>query len=245
MTEGNFVDFVKITISSGNGGKGSVHLRREKFVAKGGPDGGDGGRGGHVIIRANTNLWTLYPFKFKKHFSAGHGESGGKSRSSGAQGEDVFIDVPLGTVVKNAENQEILFEITEKNQEDIVLKGGLGGRGNWHFKSATRQTPRYAQSGLEGSSIQLTLELKVLADVGLVGFPNAGKSSLINLLLKQKISIVSNKVQTTNENIQAVLSYKDCDIVFTDTPGVIDKKQFYDKKITRKTHVLNLIKLIV
>ena len=222
MTEGNFVDYVKLFVTSGNGGSGSTHLRREKFVAKGGPDGGDGGRGGHVIIRANANLWTLYPFKFKKHFSAGHGESGGKSLSSGAQGEDIFIDVPLGTVVKNAENQEILFEITEKNQEEIVLKGGLGGRGNWHFKSATRQTPRYAQSGLEGSSIQLTLELKVLADVGLVGFPNAGKSTLLATLTAAKPKIADYEFTTIKPNLGIVPYHDFQSFVMADIPGIIE-----------------------
>ena len=170
MTEGNFVDYVKLQVSSGKGGKGSIHLHREKFITKGGPDGGDGGRGGHVIVRANEQLWTLYSFKFKKHFGAGHGGDGSKNRSSGAQGEDIYIDVPVGTVVRNTEDNTILFEITEIGQEEILLEGGLGGRGNWHFKSSTRQTPRYAQPGMEGLTIPITLELKVLADVGLVVF---------------------------------------------------------------------------
>ena len=150
MTEGNFVDYVKLLVSSGNGGKGSIHLHREKFITKGGPEGGDGGRGGHIIIKANKQLWTLYTFKFKKHFSAGHGGDGSKNRSSGVQGKDEIIEVPLGTVVRNTNTNEVLFEITEANQEQILLKGGLGGRGNWHFKSATRLTPRYAQPGIEG-----------------------------------------------------------------------------------------------
>ena len=149
MTEGNFVDYVKLFVSSGNGGKGSIHLHREKYITKGGPDGGDGGRGGHVILRGNRQLWTLYTFKFKKHFSAGHGGDGSKNRSSGAQGQDIYLDVPMGTVVRSTETNEILHEITEDNQEVVIVKGGLGGRGNWHFKSSTRQTPRYAQPGIE------------------------------------------------------------------------------------------------
>ena len=222
MTEGNFVDYVKLHVASGNGGSGSTHLRREKFVAKGGPDGGDGGRGGHIIIRANPNLWTLYPFKFKRHFGAGHGEAGGKSRSSGAQGEDVYIEVPLGTVVKKAETQEVLFEITETEQEEILLKGGLGGRGNWHFKSATRQTPRYAQPGLEGSEMQLTLELKVLADVGLVGFPNAGKSTLLASLTAAKPKIADYEFTTLKPNL-GIVPYRDFQsFVMADIPGIIE-----------------------
>ncbi len=150
MTEGNFVDYVKLTVSSGNGGRGSAHLHREKNIAKGGPDGGDGGRGGHVIVKANKNLWTLYSFKFKRHFAAGHGGDGSKNRSSGAQGEDVFIEVPLGTVIRETTTNNILFEITEEQQEQVLLEGGMGGRGNWHFKTSTNQKPRYAQPGREG-----------------------------------------------------------------------------------------------
>ena len=182
MTEGNFVDYVKINASSGKGGKGSVHLHREKFITKGGPDGGDGGRGGHVIIRANKGMWTLLHLKFKKHFRADHGGHGSKSRSTGKDGEDVYIDVPLGTIVRNAESNEILFEITQDGEERILVEGGMGGRGNWHFKSSTNQTPRYAQPGVDGQEDWFQLELKVLADVGLVGFPNAGKSTLLSVL---------------------------------------------------------------
>ena len=162
MTDGNFVDYVKVHIASGNGGKGSTHLHREKFVAKGGPDGGDGGRGGHVIIRANPNLWTLVGFKHKQHFKAGHGEHGSKNRSTGADGEDVYVEVPLGTVVKDAETDEILAEITGESQEYMAAEGGMGGRGNWHFKTSTNQTPRYAQPGIPGVELKLILELKVL-----------------------------------------------------------------------------------
>ena len=189
MTEGNFVDYVKVHVTSGNGGKGSTHLRREKFVAMGGPDGGDGGRGGHIIIKGNSNLWTLVHYKYKRHFKAGHGGHGGKQRSTGANGEDIILEVPLGTVIKNTDTGETLFEITENQEERIVAEGGKGGRGNWHFKSATNQTPRYAQSGIEGEERNLTLELKVLADVGLVGFPNAGK---INFIIRNYLCKTQN-----------------------------------------------------
>lgn len=222
MTEGNFVDYVKLFISSGNGGKGSIHLHREKYITKGGPDGGDGGRGGHVIARGNPNLWTLYTFKFKKHFSAGHGEHGSKNRSSGAQGEDIYIDVPLGTLVKDTETDQIIAEITEKGQEIILLKGGLGGRGNWHFKSSTRQTPRYAQPGIKGEEVQITLELKVLADVGLVGFPNAGKSTLLAALTSAKPKIADYEFTTLKPNL-GIVEYRDYrSFVMADIPGIIE-----------------------
>ena len=222
MTERNFVDYVKLFISSGNGGKGSIHLHREKYITKGGPDGGDGGRGGHVIARANSNLWTLYSFKFKKHFSAGHGEHGSKNRSSGAQGEDIYIDVPLGTVIKNTETDEVITEITDKGQEVILLEGGLGGRGNWHFKSSTRQTPRYAQPGIKGQELQLTLELKVLADVGLVGFPNAGKSTLLAALTSAKPKIADYEFTTLKPNL-GIVEYRDYrSFVMADIPGIIE-----------------------
>ena len=222
MTEGNFVDYVKLFISSGNGGKGSIHLHREKYITKGGPDGGDGGRGGHVIARGNPNLWTLYTFKFKKHFSAGHGEHGSKNRSSGAQGEDIYIDVPLGTLIKSTETGEIIAEITEKDQEIILLEGGLGGRGNWHFKSSTRQTPRYAQPGIKGKELALTLELKVLADVGLVGFPNAGKSTLLSVLTSAKPKIADYEFTTLKPNL-GIVEYRDYrSFVMADIPGIIE-----------------------
>jgi len=222
MTEGNFVDYVKLFVSSGNGGKGSIHLHREKFITKGGPDGGDGGRGGHIIIKANKQLWTLYTFKFKKHFSAGHGGDGSKNRSSGVQGKDEIIEVPLGTVVRNTNTNEVLFEITEANQEQILLKGGLGGRGNWHFKSATRQTPRYAQPGIEGTTTQITLELKVLADVGLVGFPNAGKSTLLAALTSAKPKIADYEFTTLKPNL-GIVDYRDYrSFVMADIPGIIE-----------------------
>ena len=222
MTEGNFVDYVKLFASSGNGGKGSIHLHREKFITKGGPDGGDGGRGGHVIIKANKHLWTLYTFKFKKHFSAGHGGDGSKNRSSGAQGEDCIVQVPLGTVVRDSETNTVLFEITEEHQEEILLEGGLGGRGNWHFKSATRQTPRYAQPGREGTTLQITLELKVLADVGLVGFPNAGKSTLLAALTSAKPKIADYEFTTLKPNL-GIVEYRDYrSFVMADIPGIIE-----------------------
>ncbi|MEJ2583723.1 MAG: GTPase ObgE [Robiginitalea sp.] len=222
MTEGNFVDYVKIHLTSGNGGAGSAHLRREKFVAKGGPDGGDGGRGGHVIIRGNKNLWTLLGFKFKRHFRAGHGENGGKQRSTGADGEDVILEVPLGTVVRDTDTAAVLFEITEDGQEEIAAKGGMGGRGNWHFKSATNQTPRYAQPGISGEEKDLTLELKVLADVGLVGFPNAGKSTLLSVLTSAKPKIADYEFTTLKPNL-GIVKYRDFkSFVVADIPGIIE-----------------------
>ncbi|MER3317999.1 GTPase ObgE [Flagellimonas lutimaris] len=222
MTEGNFVDYVKVHISSGNGGKGSAHLRREKYVAKGGPDGGDGGRGGHVIVKGNKNLWTLVHFKFKKHFKAGHGEHGSKSRSTGADGEDVYMEVPLGTVIRDTETNEILFEITEDGEEKIVLEGGMGGLGNWHFKSSTNQTPRYAQPGIKGQEGDLTLELKVLADVGLVGFPNAGKSTLLSVMTSAKPKIANYEFTTLKPNL-GIVEYRDFQsFVMADIPGIIE-----------------------
>jgi len=222
MTEGNFVDYVKIHVASGNGGKGSTHLHREKYVAKGGPDGGDGGRGGHVILRTNPNLWTLVSFKFKQHFKAGHGEHGSKNRSTGADGEDVFIDVPLGTVIRDAETNEVLTELTEENQEFCAAEGGLGGRGNWHFKTPTNQTPRYAQPGIPGYEKQLLLELKVLADVGLVGFPNAGKSTLLSVLTSAKPKIADYPFTTLKPNL-GIVEYRDFrSFVIADIPGIIE-----------------------
>ena len=222
MTEGNFVDYVKLFVNSGNGGKGSIHLHREKFITKGGPDGGDGGRGGHIILRGNKQLWTLYTFKFKKHFLAGHGGDGGKNRRTGVQGKDCYIDVPLGTTVRNSETNSVIFEIINDNEEIILLKGGLGGRGNWHFKSSTRQTPRYAQPGEEGIKLQITLELKVLADVGLVGFPNVGKSSLLASLTSAKPKIANYEFTTLKPNL-GIVEYKDHQsFIIADIPGIIE-----------------------
>ena len=222
MTEGNFVDYVKLFVNSGNGGKGSIHLHREKFITKGGPDGGDGGRGGHIILRGNKQLWTLYIFKFKKHFLAGHGGDGGKNRRTGVQGKDCYIDVPLGTTVRNSETDSVIFEIINDNEEIILLKGGQGGRGNWHFKSSTRQTPRYAQPGEEGIKLQITLELKVLADVGLVGFPNVGKSSLLASLTSAKPKIANYEFTTLKPNL-GIVEYKDHQsFIMADIPGIIE-----------------------
>lgn len=222
MTEGNFVDYVKIHAESGNGGKGSVHLHREKYITKGGPDGGDGGRGGHVILRGNENLWTLVNFRFKKLFRAGHGEHGSKQRSSGANGEDVYLEVPLGTVVKSTETEETLFEITEHGEEKMLVEGGMGGRGNWHFKSSTNQTPRYAQPGIESQEIDVILELKVLADVGLVGFPNAGKSTLLSVITSAKPKIADYEFTTLKPNL-GIVQYRDFQsFVMADIPGIIE-----------------------
>ena len=222
MTEGNFVDYIKIWAASGKGGKGSVHLHREKFVTKGGPDGGDGGRGGHVILRGNKNMWTLYHLKFKKHFKAEHGAAGGKNRSTGKDGADIMVDVPLGTVVRDGETQEILFEITKDGEEVVLCEGGKGGKGNWHFKSATNQTPRYAQPGLEGSEGWFQLELKLLADVGLVGFPNAGKSTLLSVLTSAKPKIADYEFTTLKPNL-GIVEYRDFkSFVMADIPGIIE-----------------------
>lgn len=222
MTEGNFVDYIKIHVTSGKGGKGSAHLRREKYIPKGGPDGGDGGRGGHVILRANKNMWTLYHLKFKRHFKAGHGGAGGKQTSTGADGEDVYVEVPLGTVVKNTTTGEFVREMMEDGEELIIAKGGKGGLGNSHFKSATRQTPRYAQPGLEGEEGDFTLEMKVLADVGLVGFPNAGKSTLLSVLTAAKPKIANYEFTTLKPNL-GIVEYRDYQtFVMADIPGIIE-----------------------
>lgn len=221
MTEGNFVDYVKIHVSSGKGGKGSIHLHREKFVAKGGPDGGDGGRGGHVIIQGDKNLWTLLHFKFQRHFKAGHGGDGSKNRSTGADGEDCIVRVPLGTVIMDTDSGVQLAEISDENPL-ILVEGGKGGRGNWHFKSPTRQTPRYAQPGLSGAERNLTLELKVLADVGLVGFPNAGKSTLLAALTSAKPKIADYEFTTLKPNLGIVKQRDYSSFVMADIPGIIE-----------------------
>ncbi|SFS52241.1 GTPase ObgE [Lutibacter maritimus] len=222
MVEGNFVDYIKIHANSGKGGRGSAHLHREKYVAKGGPDGGDGGRGGHVIVRGDKNLWTLYHLKFKKHFKAEHGGDGSASRSTGKDGEDVYIDVPLGTIIRDAETQEILFEITTENTEQILLEGGMGGLGNWHFKSSTNQTPRYAQPGIDAQEGWFQLELKILADVGLVGFPNAGKSTLLSVVTAAKPKIADYAFTTLKPNL-GIVEYRDFQtFVMADIPGIIE-----------------------
>lgn len=222
MTEGNFVDYAMVYVSSGKGGAGSRSLRREKFVPKGGPDGGDGGRGGHVIIKANKNLWTLFHLKFKRHFRAEHGHSGGKQTSTGADGADVYIEVPLGTVIRDKETREILFELVEDGEEKIIVKGGRGGLGNAHFKTSTNQTPRYAQPGEEGEERDIILELKILADVGLVGFPNSGKSTLLSVLTAAKPKIADYEFTTLKPNL-GVVEYRNFkSFVIADIPGIIE-----------------------
>ena len=222
MTEGNFVDYTKIYGSSGDGGGGSVHLHREKFITKGGPDGGDGGRGGHIIMRANPNLWTLFHLKFNKHFRAESGGHGAKSRSTGKDGGDVYVDVPLGTIVRDVETQEIIFEITTENTEQTLLEGGMGGLGNWNFRSSTNQTPRYAQPGIEGKEAWFQLELKLLADVGLVGFPNAGKSTLLSVITAAKPKIADYAFTTLKPNL-GIVQYRDFQtFVMADIPGIIE-----------------------
>ena len=222
MTEGNFVDYVKIYVSSGKGGKGSTHLHREKFIEKGGPDGGDGGRGGHVYLVGNKGLWTLFHLKFARHIKAGYGGDGSGDRSTGADGEDKFIEVPLGTVVKDKETGETLFEITEDGEKQILCRGGKGGLGNWHFRSSTNQTPRYSQPGLPGLEMDVILELKVLADVGLVGFPNAGKSTLLSVLTSAKPKIADYPFTTLKPNL-GIVAYRDFQsFVIADIPGIIE-----------------------
>ena len=222
MTEGNFVDYVKINVQSGNGGKGSAHFRREKYVANGGPDGGDGGRGGHIIIVAKNTLWTLYHFKHKKHFKSEHGGDGSRNRSSGQDGKDLRIEVPIGTIVKDTKTDQVICENLNHGDEKIILKGGLGGRGNWNFKSSTNQAPRYAQNGIKGKELQITLELKILADVGLVGFPNAGKSTLLKTITSAKPKIGNYEFTTLKPNL-GIVQYRDYkSFVMADIPGIIE-----------------------
>ena len=222
MTEDNFVDYVSLNVISGNGGRGSSHLRREKFVAKGGPDGGDGGNGGDIIFRGDSNIWTLYTFKFKKHFKAGHGGDGGRNKRTGKKGEDIIIKVPLGTLVVEKKSNKLLAEITENNKEIVLLRGGLGGRGNCYFKSSTNRTPRYFQKGISGEEMIITLELKILADVGLVGFPNAGKSTLLASITSAKPKIGDYEFTTLKPNL-GIVEYKDFKtFVVADIPGIIE-----------------------
>lgn len=222
MTEGNFTDYVKIHVNSGKGGQGSAHLRREKYIPQGGPDGGDGGRGGHIVLKANSNLWTLHHLKFKRHYKAGQGGSGSKQTSTGADGDDVYIEVPLGTLVKNTETEEHLIELLEDGEELIIAMGGKGGRGNNHFKSSTNQTPRYAQPGMDGEEGNFTLEMKVLADVGLVGFPNAGKSTLLSVITAAKPKIANYEFTTLKPNL-GIVEYRDHrTFVMADIPGIIE-----------------------
>ncbi len=222
MSDTNFVDYVKIFCQSGNGGPGSAHLRREKFVPKGGPDGGDGGRGGHIIIQGNAQMWTLLHLKYKRHIKAGHGESGGRQCSFGASGQDRIIEVPLGTVVRNSETGEFIMEITHDQERRVLYSGGRGGLGNTHFKSATNQTPRYAQPGESGIEGWVIIELKVLADVGLVGFPNAGKSTLLAAVSAAKPKIADYAFTTLVPNL-GIVSYRDQQsFVMADIPGIIE-----------------------
>ena len=222
MASTNFVDYVKTFCRSGAGGRGSAHLHRDKRTIKGGPDGGDGGRGGHVLIRGNRNYWTLIHLKYKRHIFAGDGENGSENRSSGANGEDVVIEVPLGTVARDAETGETICEITEDNETHILVKGGRGGLGNWNFKSATNQTPRYAQPGEPRMERSVILELKVLADVGLVGFPNAGKSTLLSVVSAAKPEIANYPFTTLVPNL-GIVTYRDNrSFVMADIPGIIE-----------------------
>ena len=222
MSSSNFIDYVKFCSRSGAGGNGASHFRREKHVPKGGPDGGNGGRGGHIILKGNAQLWTLLHLKYKKHVIAEDGEGGGKSRSTGADGKDIILEVPLGTVAKDAETNEKLFEITEDGEERILTPGGRGGLGNENFKTATNQAPRFAQPGEPGKEEWIILELKVLADVGLVGFPNAGKSTLLSVLSEAKPEIADYPFTTLVPNL-GVVSYRDYkSFVMADIPGIIE-----------------------
>lgn len=222
MADSNFIDYVKFCSRSGAGGAGSLHFRREKHVPKGGPDGGDGGRGGHIILRGNSQHWTLLHLKYKKHVIAESGKAGEGGRRSGADGKDMILDVPLGTVAKDAETGEKRFEITEDGQEVILTRGGRGGLGNDHFKSSTNQAPHYAQPGEEGIEEWIILELKLLADVGLVGFPNAGKSTLLSSISAAKPEIGDYPFTTLVPNLGVVGYRDDKSFVMADIPGIIE-----------------------
>ena len=222
MAESNFVDYVKIYCRSGKGGRGSAHLRREKYMPNGGPDGGDGGRGGHVILRGNRNYWTLLHLKYERHIFAGHGGTGSQSRSTGKDGDDKVIEVPCGTVVYNAETGAYVCDITEHGQEIILLRGGRGGLGNWHFRTATRQTPRFAQPGEPMQEMTVILELKLLADVGLVGFPNAGKSTLLSSVSAARPKIANYPFTTLEPNLGIVSYHEGKSFVMADIPGIIE-----------------------
>ncbi len=222
MAGSNFIDYVKINCKSGSGGPGSRHLYRDKLTASGGPDGGDGGRGGNIVIRGNEQHWTLLHLKYKKHVKAGHGGSGGGSTSTGADGEDVFLDVPIGTIAKDPETGEVIGEIMEQGQELTLVPGGKGGLGNAHFKNSIRQTPRYAQPGIDGREQWIILELKVLADVGLIGFPNAGKSTLLSVVSAAKPEIANYPFTTLTPNLGIVGHREEQSFVMADIPGIIE-----------------------
>ena len=222
MARANFVDYVKINLTSGSGGAGSRHFYRAKGIPKGGPDGGDGGRGGHIILRGNRNMWTLLQFKYKKHIRAEHGQRGSENNKTGAAGQDVLLDVPLGTIARDAETGEFLFEVTAHDEEYVLVEGGRGGLGNTHFKSATNQSPEYAQPGEEGTEGWYILELKVLADVGLVGLPNVGKSTLLSVLTAAKPEIANYEFTTIVPNI-GMVQYRDGQsFAMADIPGIIE-----------------------
>jgi GTP-binding protein len=222
MASSNFVDYVKINCRSGKGGAGSAHFFRTRSQPRGGPDGGDGGRGGHIILRGNKQLWTLLHLKYTKHVKAEHGGAGGGSLKTGANGKDVILDVPLGTIAKNAETGEVLFEITEDGEKHILLEGGRGGLGNDHFKSPTNRTPKYAQPGEDEQEEWFVLELKILADVGLVGFPNAGKSTLLSVISAAKPEIADYPFTTLTPNL-GIVRYRDArSFVVADIPGIIE-----------------------
>ena len=223
MSQGsNFVDYVKICCRSGKGGAGSAHLHRDKFTATGGPDGGDGGRGGHIILRGNAQFWTLLHLKYRKHIIAGDGEGGGSSNKTGKTGRDEILEVPLGTIARDAETGHPIFEITEDGETRILTPGGRGGLGNSHFKTATQQTPRFAQPGEAGREEWMILELKILADVGLVGFPNAGKSTLLSILSAAKPEIADYPFTTLVPNL-GIVSYRDSkSFIMADIPGIIE-----------------------
>lgn len=222
MANENFIDYVKIFFRSGKGGSGSAHLARSARTAKGGPDGGDGGRGGHIILRGNKQLWTLLHLKYTKHVFAENGESGSKNQCFGKDGKDMIVDVPLGTILKNADTFEVEAEILEHNQEIIIMKGGRGGKGNVHFKSSTFQTPRFSQPGEEGVEDWKILELKVLADVGLVGLPNAGKSTFISVVSNAKPKIANYPFTTLKPNLGMVKYRDNYSFVVADIPGIIE-----------------------
>ena len=222
MPESNFIDYVKIFCASGHGGAGSMHLHRAKYVPKGGPDGGDGGRGGHIILKANPQFWTLIHLKYRKHVKAENGAHGEGGLRTGKNGEDIILEVPVGTVAKDAETEEVLFEMMEPGEERILCRGGRGGLGNNNFKSATNQTPRYAQPGEEGEEGWFIMELKLLADVGLVGFPNAGKSTLLAAITAAKPKIANYAFTTLEPNLGIVSYYDDQSFVMADIPGIIE-----------------------